>query len=216
MLNKNKDMEQYNKYKKEVMEIEGYTEEEAEIICYHNKRNKFTVYIDTNALNLLYGDEFVKYNKPLKRMEVYNRYIGRLDFNIPNFYMEAKKDVKPIFEFCKSLNTSINQNIQQFFEIDPNFNDESKSSWYDESRGYSYESEPSDFCPVTHITCNGLEKLLKCAETMIEDINFEPVKGFFDNRGIRNTIVKQFFKRFNFEPTKELEEYLDEVSMYSI
>ena len=182
-----------------------FTEEETGIIvkCAMAKDNKFLRY-NKATLNCLYGTDYIMYNLPNQRMEIYDRVIGRIDIYIPSEVMSGSH-AKEKYDFCKLIAEDLKKNFpEKWYAIDTR-NDE----WEREVYNNPYSLEPTMWCRKTGITIEGDKKIEKIIEDSLPSIdlmgdNPRP----FCCLTIVEAIKKSLFKKFNLFASKELKEKL--------
>lgn len=199
---KNTDNEEL-KYFLEELQEEKFTDEEKEIIllCAVKRNNKFLRY-DMATFNCLYGNDYVMYNVPHNRMEIYNSYVGRIDLYIPFECMYGKSSQK-VYDFCKLINEDLKKNFfDLWFSEDPN-----EDNWYNEASRNPYSLEPTSECKETRVTKAGYKKINEIIEKSLSSINLMGDNPF-DYLTVVGAIKKSLFKKYNLVASSELEEKL--------
>lgn len=99
---KNVDNEELKCFLGELQE-DNFTEEEKEILVrLATKKDNHYLRCDMTMLNCLYGTDYIMYNLPNQRMEIYDRVIGRIDIHIPSEVM-SDSHAKEKYDFCKLI-----------------------------------------------------------------------------------------------------------------
>ena len=199
---KNVDNEELKCFLEELQEDE-FTEEGKEIlVSLATKKDSHYLRCDMTMLNCLYGTDYIMYNLPNQRMEIYDRVIGRIDIYIPSEAMSGSH-AKEKYDFCKLIAEDLKKNFpEKWYAIDTR-NDE----WEREVYNNPYSLEPTMWCRKTGITIEGDKKIEKIIEDSLPSIdlmgdNPRP----FNYLTIVEAIKKSLFKKFNLFVSKELEE----------
>ena len=195
------------KYFLEEIEEDGFNQEEKEIIvkCTMKGDNPFRMY-NMATLNCLYGTDEIMYNVPNKRFEIYDRYIGRIDYYVPYEVAHCSKS-KKIYDFCKTIKKDLKENFFDiwFEQIDP-----SKEEWYHEAMRNPYSLEPTEYLKKTGVTVKGYEKIKKAIENCLPSIDLMGDNPF-GSITIIDAIRESLFKKYNLYATNKL---LDQLFWY--
>lgn len=201
---KNVDNEELKCFLEELQEDE-FTEEEKEILVrLATKKDNHYLRCDMTMLNCLYGTDYIMYNLPNQRMEIYDRVIGRIDIYIPSEVMSGS-NAKEKYDFCKLIAEDLKKNFpEKWYNADPRGDE-----WEREAYNNPYSLEPTMWCGKTGITIEGDKKIEKIIEDSLPNIdlmgdNPRP----FNYLTIVEAIKKSLFKKFNLFASKELKERL--------
>lgn len=196
-------MKTLDKVEIEFLKEDGYSDKEIDIINYYQSVKDYNnrSYYSGPAINFLFGDDYVKYNRAFYQIEIYTKF-GLVELPISYEVLTMRRNrTKYAFDIAYKIRSILQSEkfYNEFFSIISN-----EDLKEDLQKVVSSRYNVCYSLPV-NLTVDGYDKILNLIDSCLDDIELdENLHLPFNFYGVRYCILDALKKRLNLEYTEDL------------